>query len=62
MSPLILSTPIDTSLLEMKRSLSLLSIESSSRSEESSGGQQMLPEYLNKAFSMKSTQCILKKP
>jgi hypothetical protein len=43
----------------MKQSLSLSSIESSSRSEESSGGQQMSPELLNnKVFSMKSTQIM----
>jgi hypothetical protein len=40
----------------MKRLLSLSSIESSSRSEEGSGGQQISPELVNKAFSMKSTQ------
>jgi hypothetical protein len=43
----------------MKRSLSLSSIESSSRSEEGSGGQQMSPELLNKAFLTKSTQYIV---
>ena len=42
----------------MKRLLSPSSIESSTRSEEGSGGQQMSPELLNKAFSTKSTQCI----
>jgi hypothetical protein len=42
----------------MKRSLSLSSIESSSRGEEGSGGQQMLPELLNKAFSTKCTQIM----
>ena len=47
-----------TSLLEKKPSLSLLSIESQSRSEEGRGDQQMSSELLNKAFSTKSTQCI----
>jgi hypothetical protein len=35
----------------MKQLLSLSSIESSSRSEERGGGEQMSPELLNKAFS-----------
>ena len=33
-----------------------VSIESSSRSKEGHGGQQMSPELLNETFSMKSTQ------
>ena len=53
-----LSLDLHTSFLEKKPSMSLLSIESSSRSEEGRGGQQMSPELLNKAFSMKATQCI----
>jgi hypothetical protein len=42
----------------MNRLLSVSSIESSSRSEEGGGDQQMSPELLNnlKAFSTKSTQ------
>jgi hypothetical protein len=39
-----LSLDIHTTNLEMKRSLSLSSIDSSSRSEEGSGGQ-MSPEF-----------------
>ena len=50
---------VHTNLLEMKRLLSLSSSESSTRSEEGRGGQKMSPELLNKAFSTKSTQCIL---
>jgi hypothetical protein len=46
-----LSLYLHTSLLEMKQSLSLVSIEMS-RSKEGRGGQ----EHLNKAFSTKSTQ------
>jgi hypothetical protein len=42
----------------MKRLLSLSLIESSSRSKEGSGGQQLSPELLNKAFSTKSTQIV----
>jgi hypothetical protein len=42
----------------MKRSLPLSSIESSSIGEEGSGGQQMSPEILNKAFSTKSTEIM----
>jgi hypothetical protein len=33
-------------------------IESLSRSEEGSGGQQMSPELLNEVFSTKSTQIM----
>ena len=51
-----LSLDLRTSLHEKKLLLSRLSIESSSRSEEGRGGQQMLPELLNKVFSMKGTQ------
>ena len=58
-----LSLDLHTSLLEKEPLLSLLSIESLSRSEEGKGGQQMSPELLNKAFSTKATQCIsLKTP
>ena len=39
-------------------SLSRLFTESSSRSEEGRGDQQMLPKLLNKAISTKSTQYI----
>jgi hypothetical protein len=46
---------VHTINLEMKQSLSLSSIESSSRSEEGSGGQQLSPELFNKAFSTKNT-------
>jgi hypothetical protein len=38
-------------LLEMKQSLSVLSIVSLSRFEEGSGGQQISPQSFNKAFS-----------
>ena len=58
-----LSLDLHTSLLEKETLLSLLSIESLSRSEEGKGGQQMSPELLNKVFSTKATQCIsLKTP
>jgi hypothetical protein len=40
----------------MNLSLSVSSIESSSRGEEGGGDQQMSPELLNEAFSTKSTQ------
>ena len=53
-----LSLDLFTSLHEKKPSLSLLSIESSSTSEEGRGGQQVSPELLNKAFLTKATQCI----
>ena len=53
-----LSLELHTNLLEMNRLLSLSSSESSTRSEEGRGGQKMSPKLLNKAFSMKSTQCI----
>ena len=53
-----LSLELHTNFLEMKRLLSLSSSESSTRSEEGRGDQKMSPELLNKAFSMKSTQCI----
>ena len=36
----------------MKQSLSLLSIESSLKGKKGSGGLQMSPERLNKAFSI----------
>ena len=49
-----LSLDLNVSLLKKKPSLSLLSIKSSSRSEEGRGVQQMSPELLNKAFSTKS--------
>ena len=39
-------------IFEKKPSLSVLSIESLSSSEEDKGGQQMSPELLNKAFSI----------
>ena len=53
-----LSLELHTTNLEMKPSLSLSSIESSSRSEEGHGGQQMSPELLNEAFSAKSIPFI----
>ena len=53
-----LSLVLHTNLLEKKPLLSLLSTESWSRSEEGLGDQQMLPELLNKAFPMKSTQIM----
>ena len=53
-----LSIVLHALVLAKKPSLSLLSIESWSRSEEGRGGQQMLPELSNKAFSTKSTQYI----
>ena len=43
---------------EKKPPLSFLSIESSSRSEEGGGDQQISPKLLNTAFWMKSTQYI----
>ena len=43
-----LSLDLHTNLLEMKRLPSLSSIESSIKSEEGSGGQQMSPELLKK--------------
>jgi hypothetical protein len=46
-----LSLDLHSTNLEMKRSLFLSLIESSSRSEEGSGGQEVSPELLNKAFS-----------
>jgi hypothetical protein len=51
-----LSLDLYATNLEMKRSLTLSLVESSSRSKEDSGGQQVSPELLNKAFSTKSTQ------
>ena len=45
-----------TLCFEKKLSLSLLSIGSSSGSEEGSGDWQMAPELLNKAFSAKATR------
>ena len=42
--------------LSLHTSLSVLSIESSSRSQEGSGGQKITPELLNKAFSAKATR------
>ena len=53
-----LSLVLHTSLLEKKPPLSLLSIESWSRSEEGRGYQQILPKLSSTAFSMKSTQYI----
>ena len=46
-----------TNLVEKKLLLALLSIKSSSGSENGSRGQQITPEVLNEAFSAKSTQC-----
>jgi hypothetical protein len=43
-------------LIEKKPLLSLLSIESSSGSKEGGGDQQMMPELLNKVFSVKGTR------
>ena len=51
-----LSLELHTINLEMKPLLSLSSIESSSRSEEGHGGQQMSPELLNEVLSTKFTQ------
>ena len=51
-----LSLDLHTNLLEMKRLLSLLSIDSSTTSKEGNSAQQMSAELLNKAFSTKSTQ------
>ena len=42
----------------MHSTVATVHIESSSRSKEGRDGQQMSPEFLNKAFSMKSIQCI----
>jgi hypothetical protein len=42
--------------LEMNQSLSVSSIESSSKGEEGGSDWQISPELLNKAFSTKSTQ------
>ena len=44
---------VHTLHVEKKPLLPLLSIESSSGSEEGSSGQQMMPEHLNKTLSMK---------
>ena len=52
-----LSLTVRTLPVEKKSLLALLSIESSSGSEEGHGGQQMTPELLNKAFSAKATRC-----
>ena len=57
-----LSLDLPTSLLEKKPPLSLLFTKSSSRSKEGRDDQQMLPEVLNKAFSTKSTQYIMRMP
>ena len=48
-----LSLNVNTFWVGKKPLLSLLSTE---RSEEGSGGQQMTPEPLNEAFSVKDTQ------
>jgi hypothetical protein len=53
-----LSLDLQTTNLEMNRSLSVSSIESSSRGEEGGGDQQMSPKLLNKAFSTKSKQYV----
>ena len=53
-----LSLDLLTSRLEKKLSLSLLFTESSSRSEEGSGDQQMSPYLSNKVFLTKFTQYI----
>ena len=54
-----LSVDLHTGFLDKKPLLSLMSIESSSGSEEGRGGQQMMPKLLNKAFSMKATNLNL---
>ena len=51
---------VHTLRIERKPLLILSSIESSSRSEEGCGGQEMTPELLNKAFSAKATLQIWK--
>jgi hypothetical protein len=56
-----LSLPVHTLRVEKKPILTLLSIESSSGSEEGSGDQHMKPELLNEVFSAKSTQFIQSK-
>ena len=56
-----LSLDQHTTYLERKASLSAFSTESLSRSKEGRGGYQTSPELLNKAFSMKSTQCMCRK-
>ena len=53
--PVILLLTILTLQVEKKPLLSLLSIESSPGSEEGSCDQQMTPELLNEAFSVKAT-------
>ena len=50
---------LHTSLVEKKPSLFLLSIKSSSWSQEGSGGQKMMPELLNETFSVKATRLNL---
>ena len=54
-SQLELSLSLHTSLVEKKPSPFLLSIESSSWSQEGSGGQKIISELLNEAFSAKVT-------
>ena len=51
---------IARSLVEKKTLLSLLSVESSSGSEEGRGAQEMMSELLNKVFSTKATQNKIK--
>jgi len=48
--------PYTLSLVEMKQSLSLLSIERSLRSREGCGGQKITPQLLNEAFPAKATR------
>ena len=52
---LVLSLTVHTFSVKKNPSLSLLSIGSSSGSEEGSGEQQMIPELLNEAFSAEVT-------
>jgi hypothetical protein len=47
---------IHTFQVEKKQMLPLLCIESLPGSEEGSGDQQMIPELLNKAFSVTATR------
>ena len=53
-----LSLDLLTSRIEKKPSLSPLFTENSSQEVKKAGDQQMSPELLNEAFSMKSIQCI----